>query len=160
MQGIEYSKNLLLKTDRSYKLIIFGIAMALFALAWPIKQLTTNGSIHWLDWIFFTVFAINGGLNCLRGFGYPMAYIFGSAYVKANAAFISVKASSFEPENKILWADIKSIEYKATRFRVTKIDQSEQRLCMRKLDDDTVNEMRIKVEEIAKQKTIPYSTVI
>jgi hypothetical protein len=72
---------------------------------------------------------------------------------------ISIKASAFEPENIALWEDIENIEYKPTRFRITKKDLSEQRLCMRKLDYNTIQDMKVNVELLAKEKSIPYTQI-
>jgi hypothetical protein len=156
---MEFYKDLLIKPEKSIKIIIFGFAMSAFASAWLIRQYTNNDPISLFDWLFFTVFITNGLINGLKGFGYNISFIFGRAYVEVNMDNISIKASAFEPENIALWEDIENIEYKPTRFRITKKDLSEQRLCMRKLDYNTIQDMKVNVELLAKEKSIPYTQI-
>lgn len=156
---MNYYKNLLEENSKSKKRMVYGLFMTLFSLAWVVSSIYNHSPFNVINWLFFGTLIIGGIINILGGMGYTLERIFGDSFVKINKDEITVKAHAFQPENKALWADIKSIEYKPTRFRLTKQDGTEQRLCMRKLNYDTIQDMKTYTEAMATELKIAYRTI-
>ncbi len=56
--------------------IILGFAFFVISIAWITNKLLENESIGWFDWVYTGIFALNGVVHLLQGFGVSIVHIF------------------------------------------------------------------------------------
>lgn len=151
---MEFKKNLLKKDKKSVFRIILGILFFVFSIIWITDRIMDNLTIRAFDWLYTGVFALNGLVHTLEGFGFSIARLFGRAFVLINNDRISIKTGIFDKEQNIYWNSIKTINYKINKYQFQNIDNTKMILDLSKLNDALKNEIREIVDCIAKDKNI------
>jgi len=95
-----------------------------------------------LDWLFGVVLVLNGIFLTVGGFGYSLAKLFGKAFVIIYKERISIKANIFVKEQKVLWDDIKSIDYNLNRCHIVKTNDNKQIIDLSKFDHSLLKTLR------------------
>ena len=131
----------------------FGIFFFLIAIAGFIV-ISYKGTLKLFMWFSYGIFAINGIVQFLEGFGYQFESLFGKAYIWINDDFISLKSSAFNQAQLINWGEIQCIEYKLNKFVIQKTDDTIQVIDLSKFE--YVLNMKIKetIIDIAKEKNM------
>lgn len=151
---MEYFKDLLVNKRNKFG-IALGIIFLVFALSWiPIK--ISENNLQTFDWIYFSVFTLNGIIWILYGFGLQIEQFFFKAYIRINDKIISMKTGIHEPKQEVLWTEIHEIEYDSRKIIIEKKDKSKILFSIAKLDYSTIQELKNTVNAIANEKNIPY----
>ena len=157
MNNMDLKIDLLKKPKKSLFRVILGILMFMLAISWIIIRVVENRNITPFDWIYSGVFSLNGIFHFVEGLGYSFESFFGKAYILINLKCISLKASVFDKEQSINWDEIKSIDYRLSKFEIEKKDNTNMILNLSKFDYISINEIKKAINDIAKEKSIQAS---
>ena len=113
-----------------------------------------NLIIQPFDWLYTGIFALNGIVHTIEGFGFSIARLFGKAFVLIDSERISIKLGIIDKEQNVYWKDIKAIDYKLNKFRVENIDNTNKTLDLSKLDYVLKKEIKEIIACNAKDKNI------
>ncbi len=151
---MELKKDLLKKEKKSIFRIILGILFFVISILWITDRIIDNLTIRPFDWLYTGIFALNGVVHTIEGFGFSIARLFGKAFIMIDNERISIKRGITEKEQKIYWKSIKTIDYKLNKFRVQNMDNTSMTLDLSKFDYSLKNEIRGIIDCIAKDKNI------
>lgn len=151
---MELKKDLLKKGKKSLYRIIIGFLFIAFSIAWVYTRYPENKPIRVFDWSYFGVFALNGVIHLIEGFGISISKFFGKAYISIDKENIIVKSSIFEKEQRIVWNEIESIEFKPTRILFIKINNTQMNIDYSKLEYEIILKIKESINQFAKEKSI------
>jgi len=151
---MELKKDLLKKEKKSVFRIILGILFFVISIFWIADRIMDNLIIQPFDWLYTGIFALNGIVHTIEGFGFSIARLFGKAFVLIDSERISIKLGIIDKEQNVYWKDIKAIDYKLNKFRVENIDNTNKTLDLSKLDYVLKKEIKEIIACIAKDKNI------
>lgn len=151
---MELKKDLLKKDKKSVFRIILGVLFVAISIIWIADKITSDIIIRPFDWLYSGIFMLGGVIHIFEGFGFSLAKLFGKAFVLIDNNQISIKPGLSDKEQKIYWKDIKTIDYKLNKFQIQKIDDTNMKLDLSKIDYALKNEIKEIVNNIAKDKNI------
>lgn len=151
---MELKKDLLKKEKKSLFRIIIGFLFIACSIGWVYAKYVENQSIRVFDWSFFGIFALNGVVHLIEGFGISISKLFGKAYISIEKENIIVKSSIFEKEQRIVWNEIESIEFKPTRIHFIEINKTQINIDYSKLEYEIVLKIKDSLNQFAKEKNI------
>jgi len=154
---MEFKLDLLLQEKKSVFRIVIGILIILVSVAWVISRFIEYQDISVFDWIFGGIFALNGIVHILGGFGVSFLRVLGESYILINNDKIALKSSVLAKERSISWHETKSIEYKSNRFKITKTDNTTLKLDFSKLGFAILKEVKEVIGSLAKEKGVPIN---
>ncbi|MCB9002398.1 MAG: hypothetical protein H6537_10560 [Bacteroidales bacterium] len=154
---MKYIKDLNKGLKKSKPALFFALLAYLIAILWIPFRLNERGSFSWFDLGYSLIIAVNGLSLTLTGLGSSIDRLFGKAFIKINSEVIIKKIGAFEKEQRIDWADIKTIDYKPTNFLITRNDNSTYKLSMTKLDYSVIQEIKNVINKIGANKNIPMN---
>jgi predicted permease len=149
---MELNKDLLKKEKKSVFRIILGILFFVFSIGWIVDRIINNQIIRPFDWFYFGIFALNGIVNSIEGFGFSLAKLFGKAFILIDMERIAIKTGVFDKEQNVFWNDMESIESKLNRFQVLKTDGTAHTIDFSKLDYALVQSIKATISGIANEK--------
>ena len=155
--NMELKKDLLNKEKKSVFRVILGILFFAISIFWITDRIMDNLIIRAFDWFYTGIFALNGLVHTIEGFGFSIARLFGKAFVLIDNEQISIKLGIIDKGQNIYWKDIKAIDYKLNKFHVENIDNTSKILDLSKLDYTLKNEVKEIISGIAKDKNIQTS---
>lgn len=145
----------LLPTKKSKFRMGFGILVILFAGVWISFNLAEHESLKIFDWLYFIVLISIGIGHLLEGTSVSLVGLFGSkAFIHMNDDEIHFKYDRFKKGRIVKWCEIKSLEYKAAQYKITKTDNS---IVILEIPTDSYNKVQsIKqiIESIASENGI------
>jgi hypothetical protein len=151
---MEFKKDLLKKEKKSVFRIIFGLLFIIISIIWITDRIIENLTIRSSDWLYSSIFALNGVVHMIEGFGFSIVRLFGKAFVLINNEQISIKPGILDKKQNIYWKSIKAIDYKLNKFQVQNIDNTSMTLDLSKIDYPVKNDIREIIDCIAKEKKI------
>ena len=113
---MEFYIDLLRVRGKSRLIFAFGIITIVFAFSIIGVRIYENQSLRLFDWLYSSVFLINGFIIIIQSLGYSPERIFGKAYIKIDNDAVTFKTTAFKKERKISWDDINRIIYKPNNF--------------------------------------------
>ena len=154
---MELKIDLLKIEKKSVFRIIVGILLLITSILMIFIKLKGNPQVSWWDWLFAFVLSLSGITSILGGAGFASARILGKSFIDINENSISIKSGQFEKEQKIVWNNIKSMDYMANKYRVTLKDSTLEILSLSKLEYLHKQEVKSIIEEIAAEKGVLIS---
>lgn len=114
---MDYKKNLL-KIKKSKFRTIAGMLFLAYTIYYFIDKFMGNSGIRVIDWLNIIVFALNGIIHTMEGFGISFPGLFGKAFIAIDKDVIIIKERVMHAERRILWEDVKSVSsnYKIIQF--------------------------------------------
>ena len=152
---MEFKKDLLKKERKSVFRVILGILFFVISIIWIAVRINDNQIIRPFDWLYTGIFALNGIVHTIEGFGFSIASLFGKAFVLIDSERISIKPGIIDKEQNVYWKDVKTIDYKLNKFRFENIDNTNKTLDLSKLDYELKNKIKENIAGIAKDKNVP-----
>jgi len=149
-----YSKDLLKKRKKSKVSMAFGLFVIVIAITWIPLHLIEEVSISGFDWPYMFIFLLNGFSLFMAGYGYSLDRLIGKAFIEIDNQVIRMKTDVFDKEKSISWDKINSIEYKPSKFIVTKKDKTKLILTISKLEYIEIQEIKNVIRDIANKKKI------
>ncbi len=119
----------------------------------PIRWIAGE-ALSLFDWVFTLVFFVNGLSLLLIGLGSSIERFFGKAYVKIDSEAIKIKLKVLDKEQRLDWAEIDSVDYKAGVFIVTRKDRSTSQLTVANLEYATIQEIKEAMQKMAASKKV------
>src|SRR5665647_1952385 len=104
---MELKRDLLKKGGKSLLRISFGIIFFVLSILWIGIRVRDHQIITAFDWLYAGLFALNAIGHSVEGFGFPLARLFGKAFILINEERISIKTGISKKEQCIDWKDIK-----------------------------------------------------
>lgn len=151
---MELKKDLLKKEKKSVFRIILGILFFAISLYWITDRIVANLIIRPFDWLYTGIFALNGVVHTIEGFGFSIARLFGNAFVRIDNERISIKLRIFDKEQNVYWDSIKAIDYKLNKYQIQNLDNTSLTLDLSKLDYALKNDIKTIIDSIAKDKNL------
>ena len=151
---MELKKDLLKKDGKSTFKIILGILFFVISIVWITERIMDNLIIRPFDWLYTGIFALNGVVHTIEGFGFSIASLFGKAFVLIDNKHISIKPGIINKEQSIYWDSIKSIDYKLNKYHIQNTDSTSMTVDLTKFDYALKNEIKETIYCIAKEKNI------
>ncbi|WP_423130150.1 hypothetical protein [Gaoshiqia sp. Z1-71] len=121
---MEFKKDLLKKEEKSTFRIILGILFFVISIVWVADRIMDDLIIRPFDWLYTGVFALNGVVHTLEGFGFSIASLFGKAFVLIDNERISIKPGIRNKEQNIYWNSIKTIDYRLNKYHIKNADST------------------------------------
>ena len=149
---MELKRDLLKISKKSLFRIILGIGFPVIAITWIVVRKIEYDDIRPFDWLYFGLFVFSGIIHIFEGFGYSFSKLFGNAFILIDQDVIRIKTGVLEKEQRILWDEIASIDYKPTFFQITKIDKTTINLKLSDLDYSLIQEIKEIIRHIGKEK--------
>ena len=152
---MEYAKDLLKEKVRSRFPLILGLVSFGLAIFWIVLKGTGPMALTTFDWVYAFLFLLNGVSHTSYGLGYSLERLVGRAYIRIDNRVIKIKTGVLDQEQKIEWPEIAAIDYKPGYFIMTRNDRSTCKLSMKKLEYSVIQEIKMVMGQIAKEKEIP-----
>jgi hypothetical protein len=113
----------LLNQKKSTIRTIFGILIVIFSSSYLLYNFNNQEYLNLFDWVYFIFFLLLGLGHLIEGTGISIRKLFGAkAHILIDNEKIVFKPETFKKETRIKWKDIKSIEYKAARYKILLIN--------------------------------------
>jgi hypothetical protein len=114
---MNYKKDLL-KIKKSKFRTIVGLLFLAYTIYYFIDKFVGNSGIRLIDLLNILVFALNGIIHTMEGFGISFPGLFGKAFIAIDKEVIIIKERVIHAERKILWEDVISVSsnYKIIQF--------------------------------------------
>ena len=151
---MEFKKDLLKKEEKSTFRIILGLLFFVISIVWIADRIMEDLIIRPFDWLYTGIFALNGIVHTLEGFGFSIAGLFGKAFVLIDNEHISIKPGIRNKEQNIYWNSIKTIDYRLNKYHITKTDSNRVTFDLKKFDYALKNDIKEFISRIAKEKDI------
>ncbi|WP_010417013.1 hypothetical protein [Anaerophaga thermohalophila] len=146
----------LLNPPKSTVRTIFGILIVIFSFSYLFYNLNTEKSFNLLDWIYFVVFLLLGLSHLIEGTGISIRKLFGAkAHILIDNEKIVSKPEPFKKETRIKWKDIKSIEYKAARYKILLINNSSIEIDLPTNDYNLIQMIKESINSKSQEYDIP-----
>ena len=142
------------KQGKSLFRVILGVLFIIISVAWIINRVIQNLDINLFDWFYSIIFALNGIIHIVGGFGSSFEDLFGETYVLVNEELISLKLNMFFPGQSIYWKDIKSIEYKINRYQINKVDNTNITLDLSSLSYAYKQQVKESIDAVIEEKVV------
>lgn len=151
---MELKINLLKIKGKSTFRIIFGLVFFVLSIVWLGEKILHMEIIRFFDLLLIILFALNGIVHTIEGFGISIAQLFGKAFILINKEQIAVKTKIFKKEQRLYWDNIKSLNYQLNKFHI--IDNSNNTLILDTsvLDYSLLIEIKEVMAIIAREKGI------
>jgi len=149
---MELQRDLLIIQKKSVFRMSIGILFFVISITWIVDKAYNSQIINLLDGLLLGIFVLNGFVHSIEGFGFPLARLFGKAYIQIDSERIAVKTGVLTKEQSVSWQDIKSISYKPIRYKVVKNDDTSMAFDLSKLDYSLIKEIKSAIVEIANKK--------
>jgi hypothetical protein len=151
---MELKKDLLAKEKRSIFRMVLGLLFLLIAGHRPISKAMMNVEITTFDWAYIVVFALNGIMHLVVGFGYSLNKLFGRAFVVINNELISVKTKINRKETTVYWKEIKCIDFSYSKLVIGKADNTKLNIAIGNLTYETKKAIKATIVQITEDKNI------
>lgn len=151
---MEYKRDLFKGNDKSIFRLILGFAFLAISIFWIISKMSENELIRPFDWLYSSVFALNGVAHVFVGFGTSIERFFGKSFVHIDNDTINIKFGAFEKEQKIYWQDILSIDYVPHHLTIQMKDNSTKLFSLTKLDSSCISNIKETISKIGTMKEI------
>ena len=151
---MDYTKDLLKDYKKSKFALIVSVILYSIAIGWIPLRMMDKGTVSGIDWIYASIFFVNGLSQTMAGLGYSVEKLIGKAYIIINEQKINIKTGIFEKEQKVQWNEISSIDYKANNFLITKKDKSTIKLTLTKIEYSVIQEIKDSISKISFDKNI------
>jgi hypothetical protein len=114
---MNYKKDLL-KIKKSKFRTILGMLFLAYTIYYFIDKFMGNSGIRVIDWLNIIIFALNGTIHTMEGFGISFPGLFGKAFISIDKDVIIIKERVIRAERKILWEEVTSVSsnYKIIQF--------------------------------------------
>lgn len=149
---MEYYKNLYPHPKKQKAQLILGIVFIVLSLLWMLNKIYPDNRIHLIDWIYSSIFFLQGVVNILQYFGYNIDEFFGKRFIRITTDEIQYKPKTFKPEIKIQWEDITSIFFKSNYIQLETKDKDITNLYYKNIDYVSVQALKNTITEIANKK--------
>jgi hypothetical protein len=151
---MEYKRDLFKGNDKSVFRLIIGFAFLVISILWIMSKIHENELLKPFDWLYSTVFALNGVAHIFAGFGTSIERFFGKSFVHIDNDTINIKFGAFEKEKKTYWQDILSIDYVPHHLTIQMKDNSTKIYSLTKLDSSCISDIKETITKIATVKGI------
>ena len=118
---MEYKQNLL-ERRKSKLRIALGFVFIVYSIFYFIDKFLGNSDIRTVDWISIIIFALNGLVHTMEGFGYSTASLFGKAYLTIDKNAIVIKERVIHSEHKFHWDYVKSVSANHKSLQISMIN--------------------------------------
>jgi hypothetical protein len=152
--NMELKKDLLAIEKKSIFRMLLGVLFLLIAGHRPIFIIFENAKITTFDWVYIWVFALNGVLHIVEGYGYSLTKLFGRAFIVINNELISAKTKINREEVTVYWKDIKCIDFSYSKLVSVKADNTKLNIAIGDLTYDTKKAMKVSIAQIMEDKKI------
>lgn len=154
---MELKIDLFIKEEKSAFRVVVGVLFILVSIAWIISRNLKNQYVDAFDWFYCGILFLNGIAHILGGLGLPIIRLFGESYIRIDEQKLSVKTSVLKRDRSILWDDVKRIDYKLSRFKVIKTNDSTLTLDFSKIEYAILKDAKEIITTIAKTKKVPVN---
>lgn len=154
---MHYKRDLLKETKKSKFRIAIGNGFFVFSILWVYTKTMDSQPIKFFDWLYVSLFSLNGIVHILGGLGYSIESYFGKAFIEIDEELLNFKLGIFEKQQKVSWRDIESIDYKQSVFKIHKRDNTTETLKISKLDYLSISQIKEAVSKLADDKGIRFS---
>ena len=134
--------------------MVLGVLFLLIAGHRAVFKILENDGITTFDWAYIVVFALNGIMHLVVGFGYSLNKLFGRAFVVINNELISVKTKINRKETTVYWKEIKCIDFSYSKLVIGKTDNTKLNIAIGDLTYDTKKAMKATIAQITDDKNI------
>ena len=145
---MEYYKNLYPQPEKKKFQLILGIIFIILSIFWILNKM--GDKILAFDWIYSSIFMLNGVSVIMQYFGYNIDELFGKRFIKITPEEISYKPKTLKPETKILWKNITSILLKVNHINIKYNNGEIINIHYNSLDYSSVQELKDTITEFAR----------
>ena len=151
---MELKIDLLEKKKRSWGRTGFGVFGVLFAIVFMIIHFNERGIIRSSDWMYSGFLILTSVPHIIAGLGYTFEYFFGKAYILIDSEIISLKTGAFAKEQSVNWNEIKSMDYKISKFTIKKTDDTTMIIDISELEYMLIQKIKETMDCVTKEKNI------